>query len=1087
MSASLCSRGFRLFAALAVLASPPSKVVALPEWNLAAEPTAAARAGNENATGLLPPGWWDDSAWADLKVRYTPSEFEGTRFYRVEIDEIRTGQVQIATHFPTDLPPGPVRISFQARSSRPISVSLGVRDAGPPFRTWWSEQTRVGGMFTTEEFEFDPGPLPLPAFFLISINTPATVDLGAISFEKGTVEAESPESPNLLRNSRFPLGLQATMSIHREFSDGEHFTIEPDYRPEGVGPSGAPAMRIRSEREFHWDGELFRVWNRQERHTASIYVKGEGSLKLTAMERNVPIAERSFTIRPEESWRRVEIPFQPVANGQNHFIRFSSSGEIWLDGAMVNEGDSAMPFAGMKEAEVALAVVPGKISIAGMQFDDEPAVMRYMVTGNIPENSRLEALVTDAAGQTAAIGPIDLTRRDSWYAGEFLFDRIPGQNLGAFRIEARAVDASGRPISPWAEAVVSRVMPPRHWGRLAPDSPFGIHLRPAARHLLMAKATGNNWARLHNDGNHITSWALIEPDQGQWRWADDDLQRYRDHHFEILGMLETAPKWASLWGLTERGKASGRPGYFEMFFQPRTPSLYADYVSTVAQRYRDQIRAWEVWNEPWQIKWFGADYVEDEGRQKIVTSENPQRDYVALMRAAFEAVKAIDPELTVVGFNSTSNEDHRPVPEGVFGGSQWTAGVLAENGERYTDAASFHYYTGEMNAFPGDQAERAVRTAFGPNELIPERVSLPIWMTEGSSTVGGRIRHGLYRHSLPYRNGEDPLHLTELVLRYDVALLARGISKIFLYAMGDFAQGTPGSYRTFVTSSGSLHPSALGRATLAWHVDGLEFRRGVELGDGVYAFVFEGQGRSVAVICPRFGHGTLLLPTNGDIVVRDLFNNPRAADETIGDQSVFVTLEGPAEDLLSILRSSRHTGSAAPAAGAIPVPATTELVKNSAFDDVTDGGFPADWANISHPTHLASVGVELTVETEGPSSFYRIQKTNSSNAGAGEQRVVLPASAKQVRLALCARSPGFEVGGEDWQRPGLSLSWLTDSGERPIGPGQWLLLREPSESWKTLDRTLDRPADAAGIKIVFNAIGWTGTADFESVVVEPID
>jgi len=376
---------------------------------------------------------------------------------------------------------------------------------------------------------------------------------------------------------------------------------------------------------------------------------------------------------------------------------------------------------------------------------------------------------------------------------------------------------------------------------------------------------------------------------------------------EILGMLETAPAWASLYGLTKKGQnATGGVGYFEMFFQPRSPELYTAYVKAVAERYRNDIRAYEVWNEPWQVKWFGANYVEQDGRLRIVTSENPQKDYVALQEAAFRTLREVNPEIIVVGFNTTSTTQSRPGPEGVFSGAEWTAGVLKEGGKASADVASFHHYTGDLSGFPDDDVTVAVRNAVGPNPMVPERLALPVWMSEGASTVGGLVRHGLYRHVLPYRNGEDTLRLIESVLRYDVAMLANGVEKIFLYSMGDIDNlGSPGSYRTMVNTDGSLHPSAVGRATLAWHVDGLRFQEMLPLKDGVYAYVFGDKKRSVAVICPQAGHGTLALPAAREgMEARDLFANILPAGAEVGNHSVFLSLAAPAQELISILNTS---------------------------------------------------------------------------------------------------------------------------------------------------------------------------------------
>ena len=341
---------------------------------------------------------------------------------------------------------------------------------------------------------------------------------------------------------------------------------------------------------------------------------------------------------------------------------------------------------------------------------------------------------------------------------------------------------------------------------------------------------------------------------------------------------------------------------FSRAIPPTTPTTCARSSSAT----KTASAAYEVWNEPWQIKWFGTHYVEHEGRQEIMPSEDPQKDYVALMRAAYKAVKSVDPTITVVGFNTTSNTEPKHIPEGVFTGAEWTAGVLAAGGENYADVASFHHYTADLSGFPDDNVTRAVRNALGPNALVPVRSSLPIWMSEGSSTVSGLARYGLYRHALPYRNGEDLLRLTESVLRYDVAMLANGVEKIFLYSMGDIdSQGSPGSFRTLVNSDGSLHPSALGRASLAWHIDGLRFVQALGLKDGVYSYIFTDDTRSVAVICPRGGHGSLPLPPAKDnIVLRDLYCNPLPADAAVDNQTVFLSFKGTVDRLLSLLEQA---------------------------------------------------------------------------------------------------------------------------------------------------------------------------------------
>jgi hypothetical protein len=233
-------------------------------------------------------------------------------------------------------------------------------------------------------------------------------------------------------------------------------------------------------------------------------------------------------------------------------------------------------------------------------------------------------------------------------------------------------------------------------------------------------------------------------------------------------------------------------------------------------------------------------------------------------------------------------------------GKTWSAGFLKAGGLQWSDVVSFHTYHADANGFPGDAATRAVLTAVGPNDKFP-RIQKPVWMSEGASTVGGRIRFGLYKHTLPYQNPEDVPGLAESVLRYDLSMLANGVDKIFLYSMGDFEQGTQGTYRSGVTLDGSAHPAALGRASLAWHVDGLKFVKHEELAQGVHAFFFEGDGRAVAVLAPRPDHAPFNLPSAAGIELRDIWMNPVPPGAALEIGTVFASATGSASELRKAL------------------------------------------------------------------------------------------------------------------------------------------------------------------------------------------
>ncbi len=161
------------------------------------------------------------------------------------------------------------------------------------------------------------------------------------------------------------------------------------------------------------------------------------------------------------------------------------------------------------------------------------------------------------------------------------------------------------------------------------------------------------------------------------------------------------------------------------------------------------------------------------------------------------------------------------------------------------------------------------------------------------------------------------------------------------------------------------------------------------------------------------------------------------------------------------------------------------LVKNGGFEEVYDNGMPADWRNISHENHLERVGTTLVVVPEG--SFLRVTRKTAEVANLGEQRIQLPPGTRRVRVALRIRVNDLQPGTDFWQVPGLAYSWiLADNSERQIGPGNWLSARDMVNGWIPLQTVLERPADATGIKISIQGIGWIGQADFDHIVVEAL-
>ena len=222
--------------------------------------------------------------------------------------------------------------------------------------------------------------------------------------------------------------------------------------------------------------------------------------------------------------------------------------------------------------------------------------------------------------------------------GQLRYDVFPDRPLGQFRVEV-----VGRRFIRQTESahstrlIVTRLRRPRHWNEDAPDSPFGIHMGSTTRHQMLAKAIGINWTRLHDAGCAYTCWAFVEPHKGQWAFHDDDIARYREHHIEILGMLGTAPPWAT--GVP--AKPNG-PEYWDRWLEPKDDADYANYVRVMRRDTRIRFA----------VGTCGMSRGANSGRSGMQRRPNrfdppplPRISH-SFRRLRFDAAKKVDPTLT---------------------------------------------------------------------------------------------------------------------------------------------------------------------------------------------------------------------------------------------------------------------------------------------------------------------------------------------------------------------------------------------------------------------------------------------------------
>ena len=133
-------------------------------------------------------------------------------------------------------------------------------------------------------------------------------------------------------------------------------------------------------------------------------------------------------------------------------------------------------------------------------------------------------------------------------------------------------------------------------------------------------------------------WDAMETAPGDIDWGVLDFVMNSARQFDLKMLLSvvTAPAWAR-----EPGVHLDRHG------PPADPSAYARFVSEIVKRYPGGVQAIEVWNE------------QNIDREWTSSQGLNAANYVALLRATFEFVKAIDPGIIIIsgGLSPTGIDD----------------------------------------------------------------------------------------------------------------------------------------------------------------------------------------------------------------------------------------------------------------------------------------------------------------------------------------------------------------------------------------------------------------------------------------------
>lgn len=227
------------------------------------------------------------------------------------------------------------------------------------------------------------------------------------------------------------------------------------------------------------------------------------------------------------------------------------------------------------------------------------------------------------------------------------------------------------------------------------------------RILVAARDAGMSAIRVDID------WSKVEPQQGHQDWSvvDRAVNAVQAAGMCPLGLITYAPAWAA----DPADKPSGH------YFAPQDPGMFGAFSGIAANRYRDSVAVWEVWNEPNTVNYFKP-------------APDPAR-YVHILAAAYTAIKAVRPSLTVLSGGLAPAEDNgSDIAPRTF-----LLGLYAAGGNKYFDGFAIHPYS--YPALPDDPNSSDWNTALHVSSMRDIMVAggdsaKPIWITECGAPTG---------------------------------------------------------------------------------------------------------------------------------------------------------------------------------------------------------------------------------------------------------------------------------------------------------------------------------------------------------------
>ncbi len=824
-----------------------------------------------------PRGWWA-GIWGDRKVNYgNDVGADGTgRSFLVDVRSIVGGELQIFS-------PGWelrqeywYKITFKIRGfDHPGGVGLQVREAAGQ---WRSPLGHIWVRLTDEWKEYSFGGKSAvrmsPGQFGIMISAG---EAGVFAIDDVKVEEylENPFPPpvppppvpykegNLIPRGSFESAADPFWYYRGCGGEPDNILFEPGYARADGGHTGAHCLRFAGKRmpngKLSSGGAItslkipvaaeknyiFEVWARTDASYADIRLEGKSG--------NFSFSTKEIQLRANEGWKKISCRSKPIPKNVRDVtlsITFGGGEEVFVDSAFFGAEEShgrvfepAAPY----ELDLGFrAERPGIDPRIVAWGETLPLAVGVWPVGKAMQNAECRVQNGDKVGvMLKCTGYPNKKGREEHLelvAGEQMpLDFDPGLN-GILRVELVPDDLSlAKPI----EVIMGRLPKPRETGA---KGRFGMHMRICPAILAYARAIGITWQRIH-DCSPITNMGFGNPEPGQYRWADAEVDALREYGFSILGMPDYPPKW--MFGertfenpqakkAAEKKKAEIKiPAADEVFWNDDdegailadadkrteeadkalrswTKFVYSNeafrvWCRELAAHYKGRIDHFELWNEPYMEYFF----------------KGTPADYVALFHAGARGIREGNPDAKVLGYCNEFNCER----------------TYSDLAKKYPvsekpDYNTMHYYymgvpgTGEFGI---EGIVARYPKAFG------DHLGSELWNTEGS--LGGGSSFYSWRYNQRECEGQAAFGV-----RGWGDTFHGGVDRVFIFGMFNTDFESPQYLLDKIDYDRSLNVWGAATATTAHFIDCMKPHREIPSPKGTKLRVFSGDGRTSAYL-----------------------------------------------------------------------------------------------------------------------------------------------------------------------------------------------------------------------------------------------